>query len=69
MKTCTSGFRNMAKGGPGTIIQAADIYQSSCWHCHAVWMKPAKVEKTGLRCDYCDELNYYGENFDPDLEP
>jgi hypothetical protein len=41
------------------LVQSIEVYQSSCWHCNALWFKPPRQEPDGRRCRYCNELNIY----------
>jgi hypothetical protein len=65
MKTVVTGLRGLKPAKDAKIVGATDVYQSSCWHCKAMWFQPATPESNGLRCFYCNELNYYGEGFTP----
>jgi len=64
MKTIISGFTGLGKP-KGNLLEAVDVYQSSCWYCKGMWFDSAKVESNGYRCKYCGELNYYNEDFKP----
>jgi hypothetical protein len=71
MKSKVSGFPTLFNNrqkdaAPGTILEAVDFYQSSCWHCGYLWgpsnsPETANVQQRpdGMFCLVCNKLNAY----------